>query len=141
MTHLNPYLIFEDQCEEAFKFYESVFDSKIAFIQKFKDTPEGVPKPEGEEEKIMHVSLPIGKNTILMGSDSPSSQGPVIKGNNVQISVHPESEDEAHKIFDGLSAGGEIFMKMEKTFWGALFGMCKDKFGVQWMVNYELPKS
>ena len=87
----------------------------------------------------MHVSLPISKETILMGSDS-TVESRVAMGQNISISINTESEEEANKIFNGLSAGGKIIMPLEKTFWGALFAMFIDKFGIGWMVNYDYNK-
>lgn len=145
MAQVNPYLIFNGNCEEAFLFYQSVFGGEFPYIGKFKDMPsmdENCPPPSAEEaDRIMHVSLPIG-NTVLMGSDSTSQSGdvPAFSG-NFSVSINTDSTAEADRIFNGLSAGGNVIMPMEKTFWGAYFGMFVDKFGVHWMVNYdEMPK-
>ena len=86
---------------------------------------------------IMHFALPIGHGSVLMGSDRPQTMGPTTVGDNVHISIHPESEAEAKRIFDGLSAGGQVNMPLQETFGGATFGMLADKFGVHWMVNFE----
>ncbi len=88
-------------------------------------------------EKIMHISLPIGKDTILMGSDSPAMYGKVIQGTDIHISISAESKEEADKLFNGLSAGGQVMMPMENAFWGSYFGMFKDKFGIHWMMSYD----
>ena len=85
----------------------------------------------------MHVSLPIGKETILMGSDSTSQSGDVIIGTNISISINADSRTEADKLFNGLSAGGKVIMAMQNTFWGAYFGMFIDKFGINWMMNFD----
>ena len=140
-TSVNPYLIFNGNCEEAFLFYKSVFGGEFSFIGKFKDMPAGEPGscPEVSEKdanRIMHVSLPIG-DTILMGSDSNEQSGDVAFGANFSVSINVESAGEGDRIFNGLSAGGDIYMPMGKTFWGAYFGMFKDKFGVSWMVNFD----
>lgn len=138
MTAINPYLIFDAECEAAFNFYKSVFGGEFVTIARFKDTPPSEkPMPASDGNKLMHVSLPIGKGTILMGSDAPEISGKVNKGNNVFISINTESEDEAERIFNGLSAGGKVMMPMGKTFWGAYFGMFSDKFGIQWMLSYD----
>lgn len=137
MAQVNPYLTFNGTCEAAFNFYKSVFGGDFPYIGRFKDMP-GNEVPEAAKELIMHVSLPISKETTLMGSDSSDAFGQVTTiGNNISISINTESEDEARKIFEGLSAGGKITMPLDKTFWGAFFGMFTDKFGINWMVNYD----
>jgi PhnB protein len=140
-TSVNPYLIFNGNCEEAFLFYKSVFGGEFPYIGKFKDMPadENGTGPElstQDGNRIMHVSLPIG-HTILMGSDSHPQFGDPGLSDNFSISINTESQDEADKIFNGLSAGGKVEMPMNKTFWGAYFGMFKDKFGINWMVNFD----
>jgi PhnB protein len=95
------------------------------------------PPPESEGNKIMHVSLPIGQGTVLMGSDRQGEMGKGTIGDNFSIVIGPESKEEATRIFNGLSAGGKVTMSLEDTFWGAYFGMFTDKFGIQWMVNYD----
>lgn len=136
MATINSYLNFNGNTEEAFNFYKSVFGGEFVTLQKFKDAPDADKCPEGDLEKIMHVALPIGHN-VLMGTDVSERMPKVHIGNNFAISVSPSSEEETHKIFDGLSAGGQITMPLGKMFWGALFGMFTDKFGIQWMVNYD----
>ena len=138
MATINPYLIFNGNCEEAFLFYQSVFGGEFPYIGKFKDMPpaEGCEEVNPEEaDRIMHVSLPIGGGSILMGSDSTSQSGDVVVGANVSISINTESRAEADRLFNGLSAGGKVIMAMENTFWGAYFGMFVDQFGINWMVN------
>ena len=142
MASISPYLTFNGNCEDAFNFYKSVFGGNFPYVGKFKDMPSEQPIPESEKEKIMHISLPISKETTLMGSDSSEAFGHAnIVGNNFSISINAESEEEAKKIFAGLSAGGKVTMPLEKTFWGALFGMFTDKFNIQWMVNYDYKES
>ncbi|MFN3753664.1 VOC family protein [Flavobacterium sp.] len=140
MTQVNPYLIFNGNCEEAFLFYQSVFGGEFPYIGKFKDMPSddpNCPPPSAEEaNRIMHVCLPIG-NTVLMGSDSTSQSGDVTIGSNISVSINTDSRAEADRIFNGLSAGGNAFMPMTNTFWGAYFGMFTDKFGINWMVNFD----
>ncbi|WP_269234718.1 VOC family protein [Flavobacterium flavigenum] len=138
-TSVNPYLMFNGKCEEAFLFYKSVFGGEFPYIGKYKDAPAedgGEALSEEQSNHIMHVSLPIG-NTILMGSDSHPKYGDVGFGDNFSISINTESTEEADRIFNGLSAGGHVGMPMNKTFWGAYFGMFKDKFGINWMVNFD----
>lgn len=143
MSTLHPYLTFNGDCEAAFNFYKSVFGGEFPFIGRFKDMPpmdgKKVTGPDGE--KIMHVSLMIGKGSVLMGSDTTESCGHrVAFGNNFSISINAESEAEADRLFNGLSAGGKVIMPMGKVFWGAYFGMFTDKFGINWMVNYDYNK-
>ncbi len=140
MAQVNPYITFNGTCEAAFNFYKSVFGGEFPYIGKFKDMPpaEGKTMPAADGEKIMHVSLPIGGGTILMGSDTGGEWASNFKeGNNISISINTDSEAEATKIFNGLSAGGMVTMPLNKTFWGAYFGMFTDKFGINWMVNYD----
>lgn len=140
MATVNPYLIFNGNCEEAFLFYKSVFGGEFPYIGKFGDMPadENTPKlSESDANRVMHVTLPIGKETILMGSDSNTASGDVKFGHNISISINTDSIAEADKLFNGLSAGGHVSMPMNKTFWGAYFGMFTDKFGIDWMVNFD----
>jgi len=142
MARLNPYLNFAGNTEEAFRFYKSIFGGEFASVVRFKDTPvEGVQIPKKDENKIMHIGLPIGKDHVLMATDSLESLGQrLVQGNNVHISVQPESKEEADRIFTALSRGGTIEMPIADQVWGDYYGSLKDKFGVQWMVNYTNPK-
>ena len=137
-TAVNPYLMFNGTCEEAFLFYKSVFGGDFPYIGKFKDAPaeEGEVLSEEAQNRIMHVSLPIG-SSILMGSDTHPRYGDVGFGDNFSVSINAESREEADKIFNGLSAGGKVEMPMNDTFWGSYFGMFKDKFGINWMVSFD----
>ncbi|HUH33064.1 MAG TPA: VOC family protein [Daejeonella sp.] len=140
MAQINPYLNFNGNCEEAFNFYKSVFGGEFPMISRFKDMPpaEGQPAMNVDGEKIMHVSLPISRETSLMGSDVGGEWAKHnVVGNNIQLSVNAENEEEAKRIFNALSEGGRVTMPLDKTFWGALFGMFIDKFGIYWMVNYD----
>jgi PhnB protein len=137
MPGVNPYLTFNDNAEEAFNFYKSIFGGEFIALMRFKDMDCGMPIPENEQQKVMHVSLPIGKDTILMASDTPASMGKVNPGNNFSIAVNTDSKEQADEFYKGLSAGGNITMPMQDSFWGAYFGMCTDKFGINWMVSYD----
>ncbi|KUG10996.1 glyoxalase [Elizabethkingia sp. HvH-WGS333] len=144
MAQINVYLNFEGNCLEAFEFYKSVFGGEFPYVGKFSDMPpsEEYPVSEADKNKIMHISLPISQETVLMGSDvigGNCAGGKFAKGNNIQLSVNAGSREEADKLFNGLSAGGEITMPLQDTFWGAYFGMWTDKFGISWMVNYDDP--
>jgi len=137
MAELTPYLTFGSNCEEAFEFYRSVFGGEFEMVMRFGDNPAEYQPAENEKNKIMHMALPVGKKTLLMGSDTPSGMGPVTGGNNFSIAVHPQSVEEAERLFQGLAAGGKVTMPLGKTFWATAFGMLTDKFGVHWLVNYD----
>jgi PhnB protein len=134
---INPYLNFNGNCEEAFKFYKSVFGGELQNLQRFKETPSESHLPPNEGEWLIHVALPVGKDTMLMGSDSPSAMGKITNGNNFHISIQTNTDEETDRIFNGLSADGQITLPLHQAFWGARFGMLVDKFGVQWMLNQE----
>jgi PhnB protein len=141
MASINAYVNFKNTTEAAFNFYKSVFGGEFLSLQRYKDTPEAGKVSDADKDKIMHVSLKIGKENVLMGTDALEDMGhPLIVGNNFSLSVGADSEEEATKIFNGLSAGGKITMPLQKTFWGAYFGMLTDKFGIQWMVNFDYAK-
>jgi PhnB protein len=138
MATINPYLNFEGNTEEAFNFYKSVFGGEFTTLQRFKDTPEADRASEKDKEKIMHISLPIGKGNVLMATDALESMGhKVTAGTNFHLSLNTDSEEETKELFNALSAGGKVTVPLDKTFWGAYFGMFTDKFGIQWMVNYD----
>ncbi len=137
MALINPYLNFNGNTEEVFNFYKSVFGNEFAMVMRYKDAPAEHQMGMDNLDLIMHVSLPIGDGTILMGSDVPEIYGKVIMGTNISISISAESKEEADKLFNGLSAGGQVTMPMENTFWGSYFGMFKDKFGINWMMSYD----
>jgi len=143
MATVNVYLTFNGTCEAAFNFYRSVFGGEFPYIGRFKDMPQpedGTKPPMSVEdaERIMHVSLPVSKETMLMGSDTGGEWASNHKpGNNFSISINAESKEEADRLFAGLSDGGQVTMPMNKTFWGAYFGMFTDKFGIGWMVNFD----
>lgn len=144
MATVNLYLNFDGKCEEAFQFYEKIFNAKVEHWGRFGDIPpqEGMPPIADEfKNRIMHVSLPISKETLLMGSDILPNMGEsFVEGNNFSISIGAESRQEADYFFHALSEGGKVTMELQDTFWGAYFGMWEDKFGIQWMVNYDDPE-
>ena len=142
MAQVNAYFTFNGNCEAAFDFYKSVFGGEYKTITKFGDMPPmpGHEIPDSAKEKIMHVALPISKETILMGSDANPNFGEVSIGQNISMSVNAESKEEADKVFTNLADGGQITMPIADTFWGAYFGMFIDKFGITWMVNYDYPR-
>ncbi|MBJ7881908.1 VOC family protein [Gelidibacter salicanalis] len=135
---VNPYLNFDGNAEEAFNFYRSVFGGEFIANMKMGDAPDTEKLPKEEQKRIMHISLPIGEDTILMASDIVPSMGHTLnKGNNMYVSLHPENREEADRLFNGLSTGGNIEMPIEDQFWGDYFGSFTDKFGMKWMVNYN----
>lgn len=142
MTRLHAYLNFAGNAEEAFEFYRSVFGGEFSSVVRFKDLPiEGVTIPEEDQAKIMHISLPMGEDDVLMASDTLESLGQeLVPGNNVYVSAHPESREEADRIFTALSEGGEVEMPIADQVWGDYYGALKDKFGVMWMVNHAPPR-
>ncbi|MEP1033512.1 VOC family protein [Ekhidna sp.] len=143
MATINIYLTFNGNCEDAFTFYKSVFGGDFAFMGRFGEMPSeagGDTIPEDQKERIMHVSLPISKETVLMGSDTGGEWAAKFKeGNNFSISVTADSKDHADRIFGELSSGGKVTMPLSDTFWGDYFGSCADKFGINWMVSFKDP--
>lgn len=138
MAKMNPYLNFDGNAEEAFNFYKSVFGGEFSDINKMGEAPGTEQLPEDEKKRIMHIALPIDSHTTLMGSDIMPSMGHKLNvGNNVYISLHPESREETERLFNGLSEGGAVEMPLSDTFWGAYFGSFKDKYGVLWMINHQ----
>lgn len=136
----NPYLNFNGNAEEAFNFYKSVFGGEFTDINRYKDMPSSMEQvPENEKEKIMHIALPIGSDTVLMGSDITENMNQSLTmGNNVYIMLQPENKDNAEKLYRRLSEGGKIEMPLEKVFWGSYFASFSDRFGVQWLINCEV---
>ena len=144
MTAINPYLTFQGNCEEAFNYYKKVFGGEFNYMGRFSEMPpqEGVSLSEEDGNKIMHVSLPISKDNILMGSDSGGEWAPsMVVGNNISLSVNAENKEDADRFFNLLSDGGKVTMPMDKTFWGDYFGLCTDKFGINWMISFDESKT
>ena len=138
MITVEPYLVFNGRCEEAFNLYKSVFGGEFAGIMRFKDIPDKTIKiDDSDKEKIVHVALPIGNGILLMGSDSDKNHR-VTEGNNIALTLNVESESEAKRIYDELSVGGVVSMPLQKTFWAELYAMFEVKFGINWMINYAL---
>jgi PhnB protein len=137
MKEIDVYLNFDGNTLEAFEFYRSVFGGDFRSIQRFKDVPEmGRMSPE-EGDLIMHISLPLTTGFHLMGSDVPKTMPKVVAGNNYHLNLMVDSEEEAKRLFEGLSKDAKVTLPLQKTFWGAFFGMCIDKYGINWMINYE----
>ncbi len=138
MPRINPWINFNGNAEEAFTFYKSVFGGEFAKIVRFKDIASAeFPVPENEAEKIMQIVLPIGKD-MLIANDVPEILGKVNENENrSKISVRAESKEEADKLFTGLSAGGTPEMPMADSPWGSYFGMLRDKYGIEWTVEFD----
>lgn len=140
MASINTYLNFNGTTEVAFNFYRSVFGGAFSNLTRFKEMPGAEQMAPADQEKIMHVSLPIGQGSVLMATDALESMGhTVTNGNSYTIAITPDSMEEANSLFNGLAAGGEVRAPFEKAVWGAYFGMLVDQFGIQWMVNYTEP--
>jgi len=138
MAVINPHVNFNGNAEEAFNFYKSVFGGEFAKVIRFKDLSiDGFPMSEGEADKIMHIALPIG-TSVLMGNDVPEILGRTNENENrSKIVVGAQSKEEADRLFNGLSAGGQIEMPMEDSPWGSYFGMFRDKYGIEWMIDFD----
>ncbi len=139
MAIINPHINFNGNAEEAFNFYKSVFGGEFAKVIRFKDiaSPE-FPIEKKEENKIMHIALPIGKNNMLMANDVPDSMGRTNENENrSKIAIIAESKEEADKLFNGLSVGGQIEGAIGDSPWGTYFGCFRDKYGIEWMVDFD----
>ena len=138
MASINPYINFNGNAEEAFTFYKSVFGGEFGTIVRFRDlASDEFPVPEDEADKIMRITLPIGKD-VLIANDVPASMGRVSENENrSKIAVSAESHDEADKIFAGLTQGGSVEVPMDDGPWGTYFGMFRDKFGIEWTVEFD----
>jgi PhnB protein len=138
MLAIHPHINFNGNCEEAFNFYQSVFGGGFARVIRFKEmTTEEFPVAAQEENKIMYIALPVGRNNLLIGNDVPEMLGTVNeRENRSKITAVPESREEADRIFNALSAGGEVEMPIGEAPWGGYFGMFRDKYGIEWIVDY-----
>ena len=138
MARIDPHINFNGNAEEAFSFYKSVFGGEFKQIMRFKDLQgSGFPVAEKEANKIMHIALSIGNN-LLMANDVPEHMGRTNENENrSKICISAETKEEADKLFNGLSEGGQIEMPITDSPWGSYFGMFRDKYGIEWMVNYD----
>jgi PhnB protein len=137
MATINPHINFNGNAEEAFNFYKSVFGGEFEKVVRFKDlaSPE-FPVAEKEANKIMHIALPIG-NSTLMANDVPEIMGRTNENENrSKIVINADSKEEAEKLFNGLSTGGQVEVPMANSPWGSYFGMFRDKYGIEWMVDF-----
>jgi len=139
MKAAHPYLNFPGNAEEAFEFYRSVFGGDFSAVVRFRDFGEdGMGVPGDELDKIAHIGLALAGGVYLMASDVVSSSPAALTaGNNFYITLQPDDADEAKRLFDGLSGGGEVEMDLQRTGWAELYGSFADRFGVRWMINYE----
>lgn len=142
MAKTHTYLNFANQTEAAFNFYKSIFGGDfVDKIYRFRDTPPQAGQPplsEADLNLIMHIELEILGGHHLMGTDAPESIGFTInKGNNVHISLEPDTREEGKRIFESLASGGQITLPLADMFWGAYYGSCTDKFGINWMINVK----
>lgn len=138
MTFINPYINFNGNAEEAFNFYKSVFGGEFGTITRFKDIASAeFPVGDADAHKIMRITLPIGKN-MLIANDIPESMGRVNENENrSKIAITAESKEEADRIFNALSVGGTVEMPMAESPWGTHFAMFRDKYGIEWTVEFE----
>lgn len=139
MITVNPYLYFNGNCEEAFNFYKSVFEVEFQYIGRYKDVPQTERHifPE-QDNKIMHVSLPISKETTLMGSDNLEAYKETMSYINFSLAIATDKKEEADRLFKKLSDGGKIKLAMNETFWGSYYGIVNDRFGVNWKISFEI---
>ncbi|MDR2039172.1 MAG: VOC family protein [Bacteroidales bacterium] len=144
MATVNIYLTFNGNCEKAFNFYQSVFGGEFNYVARYNEMPpqEGMPPmSEDDKNRLMHIGLPISKETILMGADNIQNyESHTTFGNNFSIMATGNSKEDADRIFNALAADGRITMAIADQFWGDYMGMLVDKFGISWLVTYELPK-
>jgi len=132
---IQPYLLFNGQCEQALDFYRKALGAQVQLTMRYKESPEPPPPgmlPPGFENKIMHTSFRIGQTTV-MASDGCSTEKASFEGFSLALTVL--SEAEADRAFAALADGGKVKMPLAKTFWSPRFGMVEDKFGIGWMVS------
>lgn len=139
MKAINPWINFNGNAEEAFHFYKSVFGGEFAKVIRFKDlASDEFPVSENEADKIMHISLPIGRNNVLIANDVPEIMGRTNENENrSKIAINAESREEAYRVFNGLSAGGDVEGPIGDTPWGTYAGMFRDKYGIEWIVEFD----
>ena len=141
MKSVDVYLHFNGNSEKAMNFYKRVFGGDFIAVQRYSDVPGSEKMSDEDKNKMIHISLKLTETTTLMASDIVTKMDDSVQfGSNFHICLQAGSEKEADKLFAGLSEEGKIEMPMSNTFWGAYFGMCLDRFGIKWMVNYTEPK-
>lgn len=137
MATFNPYLHYQGEAQEAFDLYKSVFGGEFEMRMQYKDGPDQNDHTKSNPDWIMHIALKTDNGLYIQGSDRPTLYGPVNRGDGFFINLNVDSAEQARKIYEGLSKGGNISMPLEKTFWAELFAMFSDKYGVQWMINFN----
>ncbi len=142
MAQIHPYIHFNGNTEEAFSFYQSIFGGNFSSVVRYKDLhTESDLLDHSESNKIMHIALPIGQCSMLLGSDVPNFLGVVNeKENRSKISIQADSKEEAFEIFNKLSVNGEVEVPFSESTLGVYFGMLRDKFGIEWMINFDSNK-
>lgn len=137
MKNMNPYFNFQGNTAEAMEYYKNVFGGEFTSYQKFQDMPGCEKMPKEDQGKIMHITLTTPSGQVFMATDLlESMEQKIVLGNNHYVCVHTESESETDKLFNALSDGGQVEMPVNKTFWGAYCGMCRDQFGILWMLTF-----
>ena len=138
MNAMNPYLYFDGNAREAFDHYRSVFGGELAVVLRFRDMGGGPPgTPDADLDRIAHIALPIGRDGMLMASDTlPSLGHRLVVGNNTYVALSPDTAEETDRLFAGLSAGGRVEMPPQQTAWAEKHGSLTHRFGVQWMLTY-----
>ena len=136
---IHPYLNFDGKSEQAFRFYEKALGGKLTEIHRFGTMPgSGMELTKEQQNRVMHVGLALPDGQMIMASDTIEGMSPPRKeGNSYSISLHPDSREEADRIFKALSDGGKVEMPMADQFWGDYYGAMTDRFGVNWMINYN----
>lgn len=140
MTTVNVYLYFKGNCEEAFNFYKSIFNGEFQYVGRYKDVPKIARQnfPHCTDEQIMHIALPISKETILMGADITNINDRNTElANNFSLYLSTDSKKEADRIFNALAVGGEVKMPLAEQFWGSYYGICRDIFGINWKISFS----
>jgi len=139
MKAINPWINFNGNAEEAFNFYKSVFGGEFAKIVRFKDlASDDFPVSDSEANKIMFISLPLGKNNVLIANDVPEIMGRTNENENrSKIAISAETREEADQVFNGLSAGADVEGPIDDTPWGTYAGMLRDKYGIEWIVEFD----
>ncbi|MDT0648675.1 VOC family protein [Autumnicola edwardsiae] len=140
MATVNTYLYFNGNCEEAFNFYKSIFNKEFQYIGRYKDVPEVARQnfPNCTDDHIMHIALPISRETILMGADIVESrERENIAAKFFSLYISTDSKEEADKLFNSLSHEGEIELPISEQFWGSYYGICRDKFGINWKISFS----
>lgn len=137
MRNLTPYLHFAGNAEEAMLYYKSVLGGQFSIFSRYGEIPGGDKIPAQEQHKLIHVSLKVSDTITIMATDTLDTMGQKLEaGNNFHIVIHTESEEETDRLFEKLSDDGDVEMPLNKTFWGSYFGMCRDRFGIQWMIEF-----